>query len=135
MINISKYTKLLFLCLSSIIVFTSCEDDETVFDRIVGHEWVGDLGFADRYGPLESGLFFERNGFGSDAQCYYDDPHGDIIYELPFRWVINGGILSLDYGNDYPLLEIYDVYVFGDELSGVLYVDGRQDGPITLYRY
>ena len=108
MINISKYTKLLFLCLSSIIVFTSCEDDETVFDRIVGYEWVGDLGFADRYGPLESGLFFERNGFGSDAQCYYDDPHGDIIYELPFRWVINGGILSLDYGNDYPLLEIYD---------------------------
>lgn len=88
MINISKYTKLLFLCLSSIIVFTSCEDDETVFDRIVGYEWVGDLGFADRYGPLESGLFFERNGFGSDAQCYYDDPHGDIIYELPFRWVI-----------------------------------------------
>ena len=49
--------------------------------------------------------------------------------------MINGGILSLDYGNDYPLLEIYDVYVFGDELSGVLYVDGLRDGPITLYRY
>ncbi|WP_259322031.1 hypothetical protein [Bacteroides stercorirosoris] len=60
---------------------------------------------------------------------------GEIIYSLPFRWVINGGILSLDYGNDYPLLEIYDVYVFGDELSGVLYVDGLRDGPITLYRY
>lgn len=60
MINISKYTKLLFLCLSSIIVFTSCEDDETVFDRIVGYEWVGDLGFADRYGPLESGLFLRE---------------------------------------------------------------------------
>ena len=132
--NILKYTKSLFLCLSIIIGLTSCEDDETVFDRIVGYEWVGDLGFADRYGPLESGLYFDGNGFGTDAQCY-DDPNGEIIYSLPFRWVINGGILSLDYGNDYPLLEIYDVYVFGDELSGVLYVDGLRDGPITLYRY
>lgn len=133
--NILKYTKSLFLCLSIIIGLTSCEDDETVFDRIVGYEWVGDLGFADRYGPLESGLYFDGNGFGTDAQCYYDDPNGEIIYSLPFRWVINGGILSLDYGNDYPLLEIYDVYAFGDELSGVLYVDGLRDGPITLYRY
>ena len=68
--NILKYTKSLFLCLSIIIGLTSCEDDETVFDRIVGYEWVGDLGFADRYGPLESGLYFDGNGFGTDAQCY-----------------------------------------------------------------
>ena len=56
--NILKYTKSLFLCLSIIIGLTSCEDDETVFDRIVGYEWVGDLGFADRYGPLESCLLY-----------------------------------------------------------------------------
>ena len=119
--------------MSSIIVFTSCEDDETVLTacRYDG----GDLGFADRYGPLERWAVFERNGFGSDAQCYYDDPHGDIIYELPFRWVIMVEFFRWIMVMIILCWKIYDVYVFGDELSGVLYVDGRQDGPITLYRY
>ena len=40
----------------------------------------------------------------------------------------------LDYGYNYPLLEIYDVYVAGDRLSGVLYVDGHMDGPVMLER-
>ena len=43
-------------------------------------------------------------------------------------------ILRLDYGYDYPLLEIYDVYVSGNRLSGVLYVDGHMDGPVMLER-
>ena len=30
------------------------------------------------------------------------------------------------------LVEIYDVYVAGDRLSGVLYVDGHMDGPVML---
>lgn len=49
--------------------------------------------------------------------------------------MISDGVLSLDYGNDYPLLEIYDVFVSGDELDGILYVNGVRDGPVTLYRY
>ena len=39
-----------------------------------------------------------------------------------------------DDGYNYPLLEIYDVYVAGDRLSGVLYVDGHMDGPVMLER-
>ena len=132
--SVLKYAKLLFLCLS-IIGLTSCEDDDVIFDRLVSSEWIGDLGFADRYGALESGLNFDRNGFGMDYQCYFDDPNAEIAHELPFRWVIDDGILSLDYGNDYPFLEIYDISIDGDELSGVLYVDGRRDGSVTLYRY
>lgn len=55
-------------------------------------------------------------------------------FSLPFRWDIHGRILRLDYGYNYPLLEIYDVYVAGDRLSGVLYVDGHMDGPVMLER-
>ena len=43
-------------------------------------------------------------------------------------------LCRLDYGYDYPLLEIYDVYVSGNRLSGVLYVDGHMDGPVMLER-
>lgn len=127
-----KYTKLLLLCLC-VAAFSSCEDDDDyVYDNLVRYQWIGDLGFYDRFGePLESGLLLEPNGFGTDEQYYYD---GTFVTELPISWNLSGGILSLNYGFDYPLLEIYDVYIFGDELSGVLYVDGYRDGPITLYR-
>ena len=57
-----------------------------------------------------------------------------MAFSLPFRWDIHGRILRLDYGYNYPLLEIYDVYVAGDRLSGVLYVDGHMDGPVMLER-
>lgn len=100
-----------------------------------GGIWVGDLGFADAYNsPLESGLYFEGNGLGRDEQAYYNDPYGEVAFSLPFRWDIHGRILRLDYGYNYPLLEIYDVYVAGDRLSGVLYVDGHMDGPVMLER-
>lgn len=118
------------------VVFSSCEqDDETIFDRLVRYGWAGDLGFSDRDGePLESGLLFDVNGFGTDEQCYFDDSDY-IVSSLPFRWMINDGILSLDYGNAYPMIEIYDVYISGGELSGILYVNGFRDGPVTLYAY
>lgn len=64
----------------------------------------------------------------------YNDPYGEVAFSLPFRWDIHGRILRLDYGYNYPLLEIYDVYVAGDRLSGVLYVDGHMDGPVMLER-
>ncbi|MCD8094099.1 MAG: hypothetical protein LUF01_15240 [Bacteroides sp.] len=130
-----KYTKLLILCLG-MVMLTSCEqDDDTIFDRLIGYGWAGDLGFSDRYGePVQSGLLFDSNGFGTDEQCYFDDLN-HVAFSLPFRWMISDGVLSLDYGNDYPLLEIYDVFVSGDELDGILYVNGVRDGPVTLYRY
>ena len=48
--NLKKYVGVLML-LSLLVGFTSCEDDETIFDRIVGRTWIGDLGFEsdDRY--------------------------------------------------------------------------------------
>ena len=101
----------------------------------MGGIWLGDLGFADNYNSaLESGLYFEGNGLGRDEQAYYNDPYGEVMFSLPFRWDVHGRILRLDYGYDYPLLEIYDVYVSGNRLSGVLYVDGHMDGPVMLER-
>lgn len=48
--NLKKYVGVLML-LTLLVGFTSCEDDETIFDRIVGRTWVGDLGFEsdDRF--------------------------------------------------------------------------------------
>lgn len=123
-----KFLNILFLCTLA-LGLSSCEPDDGedyyIYDTLPGGIWVGDLGFADAYNsPLESGLYFEGNGLGRDEQAYYNDPYGEVAFSLPFRWDIHGRILRLDYGYNYPLLEIYDVYVAGDRLSGVLYVDG-----------
>lgn len=124
-----------FLLCTILFSLTACEQDEDVaFGRLVRYNWVGDLGFTDPFGePLESGLYFDDNGFGKDEQCYYYS--GRLAYSLPFRWTLYGDVLSLDYGNRYPLLEIRDLYVGVDELSGSLYVDGWYEGGISLYRY
>lgn len=127
-----KFLNILFLCTLA-LGLSSCEPDDGedyyIYDTLPGGIWVGDLGFADAYNsPLESGLYFEGNGLGKDEQAYYNDPYGEVAFRLPFRWDIHGRILRLDYGYNYPLLEIYDVYVAGDRLSGVLYVDGHMDG-------
>ena len=131
-----KFLNILFLCTLA-LGLSSCEPDDGedyyIYDTLLGGIWVGDLGFADAYNsPLESGLYFEGNGLGRDEQAYYNDPYGEVAFSLPFRWDIHGRILRLDYGYNYPLLEIYDVYVAGDRLSGVLYVDGHMDGPVTV---
>ena len=134
-----KFLNILFLCTLA-LGLSSCEPDDGedyyIYDTLPGGIWVGDLGFADAYNsPLESGLYFEGNGLGRDEQAYYNDPYGEVAFSLPFRWDIHGRILRLDYGYNYPLLEIYDVYVAGDRLSGVLYVDGHMDGPVMLERH
>lgn len=127
-----KFLNILFLCTLA-LGLSSCEPDDGedyyIYDTLPGGIWVGDLGFADAYNsPLESGLYFEGNGLGRDEQAYYNDPYGEVAFSLPFRWDIHGRILRLDYGYNYPLLEIYDVYVAGDRLSGVLYVTGTWMG-------
>lgn len=116
-----KFLNILFLCTLA-LGLSSCEPDDGedyyIYDTLPGGIWVGDLGFADAYNsPLESGLYFEGNGLGRDEQAYYNDPYGEVAFSLPFRWDIHGRILRLDYGYNYPLLEIYDVYVAGDRLS------------------
>lgn len=49
------------LLLVVVMGFTACQEDETIFDRIVGRTWVGDLGFVDDY---DDELEFDR-----DALC------------------------------------------------------------------
>lgn len=82
----------------------------------------------------KAGFTLKATGWEKMSQAYYNDPYGEVAFRLPFRWDIHGRILRLDYGYNYPLLEIYDVYVAGDRLSGVLYVDGHMDGPVMLER-
>ena len=53
--NLKKYVGVLML-LTLLVGFTSCEDDETIFDHIVGRTWVGDLGFWVDNSPVESGI-------------------------------------------------------------------------------
>lgn len=127
-----KYLQLIALCVLTLSLF-SCQDDDEIFDRLTGETWVGDLGFSDRYGEkLESGLFFKNNGFGYDDQCYFDDPR--VVTTMDFRWTVRNGDLILDYGINQPLLEIRGIYVGDSELTGALYVDGENDGSITLRR-
>ena len=109
--NLKKYVGVLML-LTLLVGFTSCEDDETIFDHIVGRTWVGDL------------------GFWVDEQWYYDWDR--VAAVLDVRWWIEDGDLFLDYGNGYPLLILADVYVEGRYLTGRLYSNNIDQGTVTL---
>ncbi|MDD3037167.1 hypothetical protein [Bacteroides sp.] len=127
--TLKKYAGVLMM-LTLLVSFTSCEDDETIFDRIVGRTWIGDLGFYVNGEPVESGITFKSNGFGVDEQFYYD--WGDRAAVLDVRWWIDHGDLYLDYGNRYPLLVLEAVYVDGRYLTGRLYSGNIDQGIVTL---
>ena len=127
--NLKKYVGVLML-LTLLVGFTSCEDDETIFDHIVGRTWVGDLGFWVDNSPVGSGITFKSNGFGVDEQWYYDWDR--VAAVLDVRWWIEDGDLFLDYGNGYPLLILADVYVEGRYLTGRLYSNNIDQGTVTL---
>ena len=80
---IKRYAGILMM-LTLLVGFTSCEDDEDIYDDLMGRTWVGDLWFGSDYNPIESGIRLDNNGLGIDYQVYdYDGrPAGD----LPFRW-------------------------------------------------
>ena len=44
------------LMLTLLVGFTSCEDDEDIYDDLMGRTWVGDLGFGTNRDPIESGF-------------------------------------------------------------------------------
>lgn len=52
---IKKYAGFL-LMLTLLVGFTSCEDDEDIYDDLMGRTWVGDLGFGTNRDPIESGI-------------------------------------------------------------------------------
>ena len=58
---IKKYAGFL-LMLTLLVGFTSCEDDEDIYDDLMGRTWVGDLGFGTNRDPIESGIRLDNNG-------------------------------------------------------------------------
>ena len=112
---IKKYAGILMM-LTLLVGFTSCEDDEDIYDDLMGRTWVGDLWFGSDNNPIESGIRLDNNGLGIDYQVFdYDGrPAGD----LPFRWWVDYGTLYLDYGYDFALREIRGVRVRGRYLQG-----------------
>ncbi|MEG1564373.1 MAG: hypothetical protein RR365_11720 [Bacteroides sp.] len=128
-----KQNGITFLLLTALLLsFTACESDETLFNRLIGRTWVGDLGFSYDHYPVESGLTFKASGFATDEQYFFPEDGGDHAVTLDVRWSIANDILYLDYGNGYPLLEVRGFYVSGRFLNGTLYVDGKYDGPLTM---
>ncbi len=128
-----KVTARILLILSLVVGLSACQSDETIFDRIIGYTWVGDLGFSDAHGyALESGITLSESGFGVDEQYYYDN--GEYFNTLNIRWDVNNGTLFLDYGNAYPLLELRAVYVSGGYMTGKLYANNVYEGDLTLKR-
>ena len=115
--TVKKYASILMI-LTLFVGFTSCEDDDTIFDHIVEGE------------PVESGITFKSNGFGQDEQWFYDWDQRAAILDV--RWWIDHGDLYLDYGNRYPLLVLEAIYVDGRYLTGRLYSNNIDQGTVTL---
>ena len=105
---IKKYAGFL-LMLTLLVGFTSCEDDEDIYDDLMGRTWVGDLGFGTNRDPIESGIRLDNNGLGIDYRTLY-----------------------LDYGYDFALREVRGVRVSGRYMRGDLYLDGEFFGYIEL---
>ena len=128
--------KLLLVLTMLAVGFSSCEeDDETIYDYLIGRTWVGDLGFIDGPYALESGITFKGNDYAVDRQFYYAEDGGGEAGTLRLNWWIDMGTLYLDYGPDYPLLEIRGVYITGRFLYGELYADGNYEFSVTLEAY
>ena len=125
--------KLLLVLTMLAVGFSSCEeDDETIYDYLIGRTWVGDLGFIGGPYALESGITFKGNDYAVDRQFYYAEDGGGEAGTLRLNWWIDMGTLYLDYGPDYPLLEIRGVYITGRFLYGELYADGNYEFSVTL---
>ena len=117
---IKRYAGILMM-LTLLVGFTSCEDDEDIYDDLMGRTWVGDLWFGSDNNPIESGIRLDNNGLGIDYQVF--DYNGRPAGDLPFRWWVDYGTLYLDYGYDFALREIRGVRVRGRYLQGDLYLD------------
>lgn len=113
--------------------FTACDnDDDELYDTLVGRVWVGDMGFLQegRY-PLVCYIYFKSNGFGTNELRYADN--GEYLDTLDIRWDSRNDAVYIDYGNQAPPQELRDVYIRRGQLRADLYTDGRYDGPVTLY--
>lgn len=126
----TKLSTWIVLCL--LIGMTSCQSDETIFNRIVGNTWIGDLRFGTERTPLESGVYFGADGFGTDELYTYDG--NQPIEVLKINWSIEDNILYINYGNVSELREIRNLFVSSRSLTGDLYIDRKYIGDVTLMR-
>lgn len=86
--------KLLLVLTMLAVGFSSCEeDDETIYDYLIGRTWVGNLGFAVGPYDVESGVTFKGNDYAIDEQYYYGD--GGRAATLNLRWLDRyGNVIS-----------------------------------------
>lgn len=133
-----KYSIYFIILLVTLGGLTSCDDDnidDNIYNDLIGQTWVGDLGFnVGRY-PVESGITFRGNGYAVDRQMYFEIDGGEDAVTLELKWWVSGGNLWLDYGPNYPLLQIRNVYVSYSYLSGPLYANGSYDMDVRLNRW
>ena len=102
---------------------SSCsQDDDEIYDNLIGYTWVGDLGFDFNDYPVESGITFKGDGYAVDRQYFMDN--GDYATTLNLVWNIEYGTLFLDYVGSPYLFEIRNVFVGSTYLSGSLYLNG-----------
>lgn len=113
--KIFKHYLFIVMALVAMVSFTSCEDDEDIgFDLSgsYGVTWYGDMGAIDHEGySLDSYITFMSgsrpdHGIGTEELYYPNSPYEYDTYK--FDWVIENGVLYLDYDNgdhivvDYP---------------------------------
>lgn len=132
--TVKTFQKWLLIMLLAVGI-TSCITDDNYYgdnyygDTIYGVTWVGNLGFAFNGENVESGITFKQSGYAYDEQYFYD---GTRATTLDLRWWTDSNSLYLDYGSNYPMLTIRNLYVGSTTMSGDLYVDNTYDGPVTL---
>lgn len=126
--------KKLFFALCMLLTaatFSACEDDdETLFDQLVGRVWIGDLGMADREFALESAVYLGADGFGRDDLVYYDN--GEPFGVFNIQWDAYDGNLYISYGNVAPPRELHDIRVRRGWLTGDLFINGYFYGEVSL---
>ena len=121
--------KLLLLLVVSALAFSSCEDEDSVENAMIGRVWAGDVGLnADNMAPLYSVFEFGADGFGTESQYYQSN---DFPYkQFRFQWYWESGYdrnLVLDYGN-FGISYMDNVYISGFYMTGIFYFDSQSEG-------
>ncbi len=129
-----KYSLSLLIILALSLSSCSDQDDDQIYDGLIGQTWVGDLGFYVGNLPVESGITFSGNDYAVDEQYYYNENGGGRAATLTLRWWVEGQSLWLDYGSHYPMLEIRNIRVGNLYLHGSLFADGQFDSDIEMER-